>query len=106
MAVVRKLRAVKADEKAPRRRPSRKVLTVAQAAASGDRRALLVAMRARIGQAVDDPKTPAPALAALLRQLADVDREIGSIDLGRGQKRPASSAVADTPDETFDYSKI
>ena len=70
--MVRKLRVVADGEgpaatakRAPRKRAQR---TVGQAAASGDRRALLVALRRRIAKAIDDPNTSARDLAALIRQ--------------------------------------
>lgn len=68
------LRAVGKDEKpAPR--------TVAEAAATGDHRALLVAMRERIARTVSNPDCPPRDLAALTRRLQDIAKEIESIDL-------------------------
>jgi hypothetical protein len=58
-----KLRAVRPGE------PGRRPLTVSQAAKDGTRRDLLVALRIRSARAVEDPGTPAPALAALSRRL-------------------------------------
>jgi hypothetical protein len=51
------------------------------AAASGDLRQMLVALRKRIAKAIDDPQTPAPALAALIRQQMDIMERIHAIDL-------------------------
>ena len=91
----RRLRAVKAGEKAPAKRAPRKAApkSVAAAAASGDRRQLLVALRNRIAQAIDDPKTTGPALAALIKQQRDIAAEIQAIDLAAdaGRRRPVRS---------------
>lgn len=70
------LRSVKPDES----RPAPKQ-TVAQAAATGDHRALLVAMRERIAQAVSSADCPPRDLAALTRRLQDIAKEIEAIDL-------------------------
>jgi hypothetical protein len=106
----RKLRAVKAGEKAPTKRAPRKVTpkSVAAAVASGDRRQLLVALRNRIAQAIDDPRTAGPALAALIKQQRDIAAEIQAIDdTAAEKKQPAQrSAIADTPNEAWDESMI
>jgi len=76
------LRAVKPDE-----RPEEKTYdTVAAAAASGNHRALLVAMRDRISKTVSDPDCPPRDLAALTRRLQDIAKEIDAIDLRRRQE--------------------
>lgn len=107
----RKLRAVKADEKAPAKRAARKVTpkSVAAAAASGDHRQMLVALRNRIAKAIDDPRTPAPALAALIRQQIEIAARIQAIDRAADAGLSAScakSAIATTPDEVWDESMI
>jgi hypothetical protein len=107
----RKLRAVKPDEKAPARRIPRKATprSVAAAAATGDVRQILVALRYRIAKAIDDPKTPAPALAALIRQQIEIAAKIQAIDLaaGTGSSRSGGkSVIATTPHETWDESMI
>ena len=68
------LRAVTADEKAPKAPKS-----VAQAA-KGSQRELLVAMRDRIATAVTNPDCPPRDLASLTKRLADIAKEIESID--------------------------
>jgi hypothetical protein len=106
----RKLRAVKAGEKAPAKRTPRKAApkSVVAAARSGDRRQLFVALENRIAQAIDDPKTPAPALAALIRQQREISTEIQAIDLAAKTdlSSGAKSAIATTPDEPWDESMI
>lgn len=106
----RKLRAVKPGEKAPAKRAPRKVLpkSVVAAARSGDRRLLLVALRNRIAEAIDDPKAGGPALAALIRQQRDIAAEIQAMDAAaRGESaKPSESAIATTPDEAWDESMI
>jgi tryptophanyl-tRNA synthetase len=74
------LRAVKPGEKrAQRGRPKRKP-TLSEAAASDDQRALLVALRARIAKALEDPECKPPAMAALSRRLQEIGKEIAAID--------------------------
>jgi hypothetical protein len=70
---------------------------------------MLVALRDRIAKTIDDPKTPAPALAALIRQQMDIAARIQALDfaadagsLTLGPK----SAIATTPDEPWDESMI
>lgn len=106
----RKLRAVKAGEKAPVKRAPRKVVpkSVVAAARSGDRRQLLVALRNRIAQAIDEPKAAGPALAALIKQQRDIAAEIQAIDAAAKAKaaKPPKSVIARTPDEPWDESMI
>lgn len=70
------LRPVAPDERAKKAPPK----SVTQAAESGSARELLVAMRARIAKAVEDPNTPARDLAALTKRLIEVVRDIEAID--------------------------
>jgi hypothetical protein len=97
------LRAVKPDEKPPaRKRTARK--TVSRAAEGGDRRELLVAMRARLAKAVEDVNTPARDLAALSRRLLEVANEIESIDSASADDEIGKAAA--TPDDEWDASAI
>jgi len=93
------LRAVAPDEKPPRKRPK----TITQAAASGDRRQLLVSMRDRIAKTVEDPNCPPRDLAALTRRLIEIAREIEALDAAAEQE--ASESV-DVADEDFDVSAV
>ena len=74
--------------------------SVAEAAASGDHRSLLVAMRERIAQAVSDPGCPPRDLAALTRRLQDVSKEIEAIDLRAKEDGADAADVAE--DEKVD----
>ena len=66
-------------DKTPRRpRVTRK--TVKTAADSGDRRALLIALRARIAADIDNPNTPPRDLAALSRRLLEIVKDIEALD--------------------------
>jgi signal transduction histidine kinase len=76
-AKARPLRAVAKGETAPRRQRTK---TVRAAAATGVRRELLVALRARIARDIDDPNTPARDLASLSRRLLEVAKEIEVLD--------------------------
>lgn len=84
-----KLRAVTPDEKPPAK------LSVAQAAQSGDHRALLVAMRERIATTVSNPDCPPRDLAALTRRLQDIAKEIESLDLKAKQEAGEDGPSAD-----------
>ena len=95
----RKLRAVAVDEAAAAEGKS-----VSAAAASGDRRELLVTMRARVATAVEDPGTPARDLAALTRRLLEIANEIEAIDASSEDDDVAAAAA--TPDEPWDESAI
>lgn len=76
-----------------------KALTVTQAADKGTERELLVAMRTRLARSVEDPNAPAPALAALSRQLLMVDKEIRILDADEGGDDVGNAT--DTPDEAW-----
>lgn len=92
------LRAVTPDEKPT----PRKKLSVAEAAATGNHRALLVAMRERVARTVSDPDCPPRDLAALTRRLQDIAKEIETIDL-----RASEGATGDSEATTdFDASVI
>lgn len=97
----RSLRAVQPGEKAAPAKPK----SVTEAADAGSTRELLVAMRARIAKAVEDPNTPARDLAALTKRLVEVVRDIEAIDARQVQEaeRAASKSVTD---ERFDPEAI
>ena len=92
------LRAVGPDEKPPAKRR-----TVAEAAESGDHRALLVAMRERIALTVSNPDCPPRDLAALTRRLQDIAKEIEQIDLRELEEGGEGGVAAD---EEFDADAI
>lgn len=94
------LRAVKQGEKPTNSKPK----TVTQAAAGGDHRELLVAMRARIAVAVEDPNTPARDLAALTKRLAEVVRDIAAMDAASDQE--ATEHAAEVEDGDFDAASV
>lgn len=96
MPAAKRLRAVASDEVAPRRK------SVADAASSGDRYELLVAMRDRIAKTISDPDCPPRDLASLTRRLQDIAREIDLLDLSIG----TGSVVASSDDEPFDASSV
>lgn len=97
MPAVKRLRVAAPGEAAPKRK------SVADAAQSGDRRELLVAMRDRIAKTISDPDCPPRDLASLTRRLQDIAKEIDVLELsGSG----VGSVVADTDDESFDASTV
>ena len=69
--------------------------TVTEAADKGTTRELLVAMRARIAKAVEDPNTPARDLAALTKRLVEVVRDIEAIDAREEQEAERGGPVSD-----------
>lgn len=93
-----KLRPVAPDERAAPAKPK----TVTQAAASGDTRELLLAMRERIAKAVEDPNTPARDLAALTKRLIEVVRDIEAIDARANEETEADGV----DDGEFDASAV
>lgn len=95
------VRAVKADESAPRRKQS-----VAQAAESGDHRSLLVAMRERIAVTVSNPDCPPRDLAALTRRLQDIAKEIESLDLKAKQEGGEDGNSHGGADDEWDEAAI
>ena len=100
MAAARKpLRAVSPGEKAAPQVPK----SITEAADRGTTRELLVAMRARIAKAVEDPNTPARDLAALTKRLVEVVRDIEAIDAREMQE---ATKRDDARDEAFDASAI
>ena len=96
MAAKRNLRAVQADEK-PARGPQK---TVTQAADAGTQRELLVAMKARVAGAVEDPNTPARDLASLTKRLLEIAREIEAIDVREAEEASESDGI--TPDDEWE----
>lgn len=86
------LRAVSPGEKPPAAAVAK---SVTQAADSGSTRELLVAMRARIAKAVEDPNTPARDLAALTKRLVEVVRDIEAIDARDEQEGAVNAPTAD-----------
>ena len=86
-----RLRAVSADETAPKPRK-----TVAEAAKLGQRD-LLVSMRDRIAEAVSDPKCPPRDLASLTKRLQDIARDVAVLD-AQADNQPSSGSVDDRYD--------
>ena len=94
-----RLRPVAPGERANPQPPK----SVTEAADKGTTRELLVAMRARIAKAVEDPNTPARDLAALTKRLVEVVRDIEAIDAREEQE---AAKHGDVSDGRFDASAI
>lgn len=88
------LRAVADGETAP---PKDKPSTVTQAVADGNRRDELVALRARVARAIDDPNIRGADLAALSRRLLEIGKELEAID-AQAAEEAAESAEATADD--------
>jgi hypothetical protein len=96
MTASKRLRAVSASEVGQRR------LSVAQAAESGDRLGLLVAMRDRIAKTISDPDCPPRDLSSLSRRLQEIAKEIDQLGLTCG----SGSVISETGDEPFDATSV
>lgn len=79
----------------------RAVRTISNAANSGDRRRLLVALRNRIADDLDKGRIASRDLASLTKRLMDIAAEIERIDRGSSVRNPVAEAL-DTDEETFD----
>ena len=95
--MARALRSVTAETAPP---PPK---SVTQAAESGTRRELLVAVRDRIAKSIESPECPPRDLAALTRRLMEIAKDIEAIDLAAKQEAEKGGAV---PDEAFDPAAI
>ena len=78
---------------------ARKPATVRSAAEGGSRRELLTALRSRIAMGIDNPNTPAQALAALSLRLLDIARELELLDAA--EKADGIGEAAATPDRQW-----
>ena len=96
MAAARALRSVPAGARAKPKKPK----SITKAADSGTPRELLVAMKARVADAVENPNTPARDLAALTKRLMEIVREIEAID-ARAAEEARESGEA-TPDDAWE----
>jgi hypothetical protein len=81
-------------------------MTVAEAAESGDRRALLVAMRDRIARTVANPDCPPRDLAALSRRLVELAKEIEALDLAEKQEESRRGNSGRERRRSFDASAV
>ena len=78
---------------------------VAQAAASGDARAVQVALRDRLAAAIDNPATSPRDLAALTRRLQEVTDRLANEDAVAADQA-ASAQVAELADDSFDATDL
>lgn len=102
-AVVRKtgLRVVKPGEAAPPPAVDKPKLppTITEAAEAGDERALLVALRKKLAQTIQDSSTPARDQASLSIRLLQINRDIQAID---ARAKEEGQDAAEVEDEAFD----
>ena len=91
------LRSVGPNETPPKK-PAEK-LSVADAAKTGDQKALLEAMRDRIALAVTDPKCPPRDLAALTKRLDDIAEKLKALELQAAEEAKDDGSI---PDEAWD----
>lgn len=75
---------------------------VSNAAASGDRRRLLVAMRNLIAEKLDEVSISSRDLASLTKRLADISAEIEAIDKASNEQHDPAMQALDTEDERLD----
>lgn len=88
------------SSKAGASRSTRHQRTIRNAANSGDRRRLLVAMRNRIADDLDAGRVASRDLASLTKRLMDIAAEIERIDRALSRDNPVADAL-DTADEPF-----
>ena len=93
-----KLRAVGPNDKAPAKKAAGKQ-SVAEAAATGDQLATLIATRDRIAVAISDPKCSPRDLAALTKRLDDIIEKIKTLEGAEDDETPVA-------DDGFDASAI
>lgn len=75
--------------------PPPKPKTITEAAESGSQRDLLVSLRTRVAETVQDPDCPPRDLAALSRRLQELSKEIAAIDLREAQEAGGHAEVGD-----------
>ena len=98
--MARKLTVVTAETASePAKAPS----SIAESLGMGER-AVLVMLRAHAASELDSGKVPAHAIAGLMRQLRDLDREIRSLDLRASEEQ--ASRDAEVEDGHFDASAV
>lgn len=78
-------------------------LDVARAAATGDRYTLLVALRARLAEAIADPDTAPRDLASLSRRLMEIVKDV---DAAKAAREEPEARRDDVDDDTFDAAAI
>ncbi len=101
MARTPKLRAVKDGEQPPPPPPpAAQKMTVAEAAASGTYKDLLIATRDRIALTVSSPDCPPRDLAALTRRLTEIGKELAVIAAREAEE--AEGIGARTEDEEWE----
>lgn len=85
------LRAVQPDETAPPATP----MTITEAAEANDERGLLVALRKKLAQTIQDSSTPARDQASLSIRLMQINRDIQAIDMRAEQEGSDGGEVED-----------
>jgi len=99
------LRAVTEADISNYRAAQKPVMSVEEAAATGDQRDLLLALRKRVATTVNDPNCPPRDLAALSRRLQELGREIEALD-AKAKQEAAESGDNRTPDEDWNAEAI
>lgn len=79
-------------------------LTVEQATNSGDQLSILMAKARVAARRIDDPETPGPAVAALMKRHDELMTQIQA--LRAETEGDELGKAADSPDEGFDPSSI
>jgi hypothetical protein len=74
--------------------------TIAEAAATGNKRELLITLRAKVALTLEDPKTHPRDVPPLTRRLTEIVEAIEAIDSREGGDDIGDAAA--TPDEAFD----
>lgn len=93
------LRAVGDDEKPPKKKAPK---SVSEAVEDGTTRDQLLAMRARIAKAIDDPNIRGADLAALSRRLLEIGKDLEAIDA----REQEDGKRGDVSDGAFDAAAV
>lgn len=108
----RPLSVVQGDGKAPpakkppaKKRAPAKPRTIAHAVKLS-RKTLLETLRDRIAVAMDDPRAHPRDIGNLLKQLLDVQKQIDALAPKKATTTAEPSAVANTPNESWDEDAI
>lgn len=105
----RKLRAVTAGEAppAPKKRTAKRQPRTMAHAAKLSRKTMLETLRDKLAAAIDDPRAHPRDVGNLAKQLEDVMVKLDQLSPKKATTTPAEpSAVADTPNESWDEDAV
>lgn len=81
-------------------------MLVSDAAKSSDPRALLIALRDRVAEAIDHEFTPPRDLAALSRRLLEISKELETLDTADAEEVASCGGSGGQADAAWDQEAI